>query len=189
MTKELNIPGLQFLLIVFLITFTVPEYAFGSELLKALDIKSSSAPLSKKLRTVQSMKGDTIHLNHGSKYTLLNFWSTWCGPCRDELKILNKLHKKFSSGGFRIVAVNVGETATEAKPYINELNLKMPIVLDPDRKIHKQFDDSRFFQLPRSVFIRPGGIVKANFPGALAFDKPAIKSTIKNMVGRQTSNQ
>lgn len=187
--KKFYSPSLQFLIIVFLLTASVPEYASGSELLEALDIKSSTEPLSKELRTVQSFQGDTIHLDHNSKYTLLNFWSTWCVPCRDELKHLNKLHSKFSGRGFRVVAVNVGETETKVTPYANELNLKVPIVLDPDRKIHKKFDDSRFFQLPRSLFIRPGGIIEANFPGALNFDKSAVRSAIKNMVGKQPSKQ
>jgi len=69
------------------------------------------------------------------KVVVVNFWATWCLECRQEMPVLERLHRELASQGFVIVGVNVRETKDAVQRYAKELGLTFPIVLDPDGKI------------------------------------------------------
>jgi len=90
------------------------------------------------------------------KVVLVNFWATWCPPCRKELPDLETLYKRFKDQGLVILAIS-DEDAGKVKPFIAARNLQFPILLDPGRKVNELF---QIEGIPKSfVYDRSGKLV------------------------------
>jgi peroxiredoxin len=90
------------------------------------------------------------------KVVLVNFWATWCPPCRKEMPDLNTLYQRFKDQGFVILAIS-DEEADKVKPFIAERNISYPILLDPGRKVNDLFQVEG---IPKSfVYDREGKLV------------------------------
>jgi thiol-disulfide isomerase/thioredoxin len=90
------------------------------------------------------------------KVVLVNFWATWCPPCRKEMPDLDALYKKFKSQGLVILAID-DEEVGKIKPYLAEHPVSYPILLDPGRKTNESF---RVDGIPKSfVYDREGKLV------------------------------
>ncbi|MBZ5548978.1 MAG: TlpA family protein disulfide reductase [Acidobacteriia bacterium] len=72
------------------------------------------------------------------KVVLVNFWATWCPPCRKEMPDLEILYERFQSKGLVILAISDEETA-KVEPFIRERKVTFPVLLDPDRKVNDVF--------------------------------------------------
>jgi peroxiredoxin len=90
------------------------------------------------------------------KVVLVNFWATWCPPCRKELPDLQTLYQRFGSRGFVILAIS-DEDAAKVKPFVAEQGLSYPVLLDPGRKVNELFQVEG---IPKSfVYGRDGKLV------------------------------
>jgi peroxiredoxin len=90
------------------------------------------------------------------KVVLVNFWATWCPPCRKEMPDLNTLYQKFQGQGLVILAIS-DEDAGKVKPFVAERNISYPILLDPGRKVNDLFGVQG---IPKSfVYDRDGRLV------------------------------
>jgi peroxiredoxin len=69
---------------------------------------------------------------------LVNFWATWCPPCRKEMPDLDALYTRFKAQGFLILAIS-DETAEKVRPFISKHNYSFPVLLDPDREVNQLF--------------------------------------------------
>lgn len=91
------------------------------------------------------------------KVGLVNFWATWCAPCRKELPALAKLQKQLGDKGFQVVAVNVDRKTEDAERVLASSPFPFPTVLDPEAKIFGRYGESA---MPFSVLVdREGNIV------------------------------
>ena len=107
--------------------------------------------------TLPDLQGNSWHLKGlRGKIVLVNFWATWCPPCRKEMPDLQALYEKYKDQGFVILAISDEESA-KVTPFISEHKIGYPILLDPGRKVN----DSFFVQgIPKSfVFDRGGKLV------------------------------
>ena len=87
---------------------------------------------------------------------LVNFWATWCPPCRKELPDLEALYQRFGSRGFVILAIS-DEEAGKVKPFVADQKLTYPVLLDPGRKVNELFQVEG---IPKSfVYDRAGKLV------------------------------
>jgi len=103
--------------------------------------------LAGKAWTLRALKGQVV---------LVNFWATWCPPCRKEMPDLEALSKRFADQGFVILAIS-DEQADKVKPSIAAQKITYPVLLDPDSKVHKQFEVEG---IPKSfVYDREGKLV------------------------------
>jgi thiol-disulfide isomerase/thioredoxin len=102
-----------------------------------------------------------------SKYVWVNFWATWCGPCRREMPMMTELYNKYSDQGFSIVAVSVGEDSSTVNSYLKENPVPFTVLLDGDRKVSNRFNiealPTSFLVDSTGQIIRSGVGVQSNW--------------------------
>jgi peroxiredoxin len=129
-----------------------PQFAAAMSKLEADDLSRQSAnftltDLTGKSWTLRDLRG---------KVVLVNFWATWCPPCRKEMPDLEALHQRFGPRGLVILAIS-DEDAGKVKPFIAEHQISYPILLDPGRKVNETF---RVEGIPKTfVYDRDGKLV------------------------------
>src|SRR5687767_10486345 len=107
--------------------------------------------------TLPSRAGDTVSLEQlKGKVVMLNFWASWCGPCRTEMPLLEQMHKRYSSLGFTLVGVNVEANTQDAERWLKDTPVSFPVLFDRESKVSKLYDVNA---MPSTVFIdRKGNI-------------------------------
>jgi len=107
--------------------------------------------------TLTDLQGKSWELkNLRGQVVLVNFWATWCPPCRKEMPDLEALHQRFKDQGFVILAIS-DEEQDKVKPFITEYKITYPVLLDPGRKVNDLFQVEG---IPKSfVYDRDGKLV------------------------------
>jgi cytochrome c biogenesis protein CcmG, thiol:disulfide interchange protein DsbE len=109
------------------------------------------------------------------KVVLLNFWATWCGPCRVEMPYFQKLADTYKDQGFVVLAINNQESAEVMQPFIEEYKLTFPIGLDKDARINALYMARQY---PTTYVIgRDGNIIARQFG---PFPEGAVEAAIAN---------
>ena len=98
----------------------------------------------------------------------VNFWATWCGPCRRELPAMQSLANEFQDQGLVILAVDNKESASTALDFWEELELELPMLLDSDGAVAEQY---RLFGFPGHFFLDRDGVVQSLEMGDLTEDE------------------
>jgi peroxiredoxin len=108
--------------------------------------------------TLPSRAGDTVSLAQlKGKVVMLNFWASWCGPCRQEMPLLDQRHKRYSALGFTLVGVNVDADSKDAEQWLSKTPVSFPVLFDRDSKVSKMYEVSA---MPSTVFIDRKGNVR-----------------------------
>ena len=108
--------------------------------------------------TLRQIDGPNLRLGEQrGRVVMVNFWATWCGPCRVELPQLAKLHEKYRGSGFQLLAVNIDEDPNAARALASKLGLKFPVLLDTDKKVVGTYDLNA---MPATVLIDKDGRVR-----------------------------
>ncbi|MFB6345768.1 MAG: TlpA family protein disulfide reductase [bacterium] len=150
-------------------------------LLKQLDLTYKTPATSDTQFLLTSLAGDTLSLRHWSgHWRLINFWASWCAPCRDEMPAFNRLHEQFSGKPLTIVAVNIKESRSEVKKFARQYSLDFPILLDQAGSLSKQYGT---FTLPETWIITPSGQVLGAVQGPRNWDKEPASKLFKQLVG------
>jgi thiol-disulfide isomerase/thioredoxin len=105
--------------------------------------------------------------NWAGRSLIINFWATWCGPCRREMPLLQKLQDERSDGSLQIIGVAV-DNLTAVKQFINKFNVTYPILYGEEKGtlIAESFGDA-FIGLPFTVFVAPNGEIVKVMAGEL----------------------
>jgi peroxiredoxin len=108
--------------------------------------------------TLKSLDGPNLRLQEQrGKVVLLNFWATWCSPCREEMPQLNKLYEKYRSSGFTLLGVNVDEDSRNAAGIAGQMGVKFPVLFDSDKRVSKLYE---LKAMPSTVMIDRDGRVR-----------------------------
>ncbi len=135
--------------------------------------------------TAQTADGGSITLSDlRGRPVALNFWATWCAPCRVEMPALQAASERYADDGLAILAVNAGESAEAVNEYMQELGLTFPAVLDSDGQIVDLYEVRVF---PTTVWIDADGIIRAEHFGPL--DDDLIDRTMGDLVQPSESAQ
>jgi peroxiredoxin len=128
------------------------EFAAAMKELEADDVKRQQADFA-----LQDLQGKTWQLKDlRGKVVLVNFWATWCPPCRKEMPDLEGLYEKFKAQGFLVLAISDEDAGTVNK-FLAERNITYPVLLDPGRKVNEEF---QIEGIPKSfVYDREGKLV------------------------------
>src|SRR5678816_529028 len=98
--------------------------------------------------TLRTMNGPNLRLaEQRGRVVMVNFWATWCGPCRQEMPQLDRLYQKYKSSGFVLLGVNVDEDARKATDVAAKLGVTFPVLLDTDKAVSKLYDPVSYTHL------------------------------------------
>jgi peroxiredoxin len=108
--------------------------------------------------TLRSAAGPNLRLHEQrGNVVMVNFWATWCGPCRQELPHLNRIYEKYRASGFVLLGVNIDADPRLAVSMAERMGLKFPLLLDGDKKVGKLYELS---SMPSTVVIDRDGRVR-----------------------------
>jgi peroxiredoxin len=129
-----------------------PQFAAAISKLESDDERRQQADF-----TLEDLTGTKWTLKElGGQVVVVNFWATWCPPCRKEMPDLETLYKRFKNQGLVILAIS-DEEAGKVKPFVAQQKVSYPILLDPGRKVHQLFEVEG---IPKSfVYDRSGKLV------------------------------
>ncbi len=131
--------------------------------------------------TLETPTGEKLSLkDFRGKAVLLNFWATWCEPCKKELPSMQKIYEALNPGGVEVVAISIDRDKKErVEKYIKKYNLTFPVLLDPSQKVRK---DYFILGLPTSYLIGADGKLKGFVSGAREWDSNASKEMFSTLM-------
>ncbi len=88
---------------------------------------------------------------------MVNFWASWCGPCREEFPLLDQMYKKYKLQGFTMLGVNVEPESKDAEGFIAKTPVSFPIVFDKDSAVSKLY---KVEGMPSTVLIDRNGVLR-----------------------------
>jgi peroxiredoxin len=108
--------------------------------------------------TLKSDSGANLKLSElRGEVVLINFWASWCGPCRQEMPLLSELHDKYKDMGFTVLGVNVEENSGDARKLLRDMPVTFPVLFDNDSKVSRQYD---VVAMPSTVLVDRDGNVR-----------------------------
>ena len=108
--------------------------------------------------TLQSRDGDTVKLSElRGQVVLINFWASWCGPCRQEMPLLEALHQRYNRLGFTLLGVNVDSNSRDAETLLKDTPVTFPVLFDNKNQISKLYD---VVAMPSTVLVDRNGNVR-----------------------------
>ena len=130
--------------------------------------------------TLKSLEGGAQNLGaYRGKVVLINFWATWCEPCRLEMPSIQRLRDRLGPKGLAVLAVNVDEPEARVREFIKKTGLDLPIVMDPNKTVTRDWG-VRF--LPVSFIVGPDGRVRYRVVGDLDWDSERVIGVISQLL-------
>jgi thiol-disulfide isomerase/thioredoxin len=113
------------------------------------------------------------------KVVLLNFWATWCPPCREEMPSMQRLKEKMAGRPFVMLGVNSGESSAELDEFLKVIKVDFAILLDPDSAVTKRW---KVYGLPTSFLIDRQGRVRYSLTGTTEWDGEEAVSLVEDLM-------
>jgi peroxiredoxin len=108
--------------------------------------------------TLKSNSGKNIKLSElRGQVVMINFWASWCGPCRQEMPILNQLYKRYEPMGFTLLGVNVEEDSAAANKVLREIPVDFPVLYDNKNQVSETY---QVRAMPSTILIDRDGKVR-----------------------------
>lgn len=108
--------------------------------------------------TLPSRAGDNVSLGQlKGRVVMLNFWASWCGPCRQEMPLLDELYGKYQLAGLIMLSVNIDENAEPAIEMAQTLKVSYPVLFDTRKEVSRAYDVSA---MPVTVLVDRAGVVR-----------------------------
>jgi thiol-disulfide isomerase/thioredoxin len=120
--------------------------------------------------------------NKPGKTVYLDFWASWCGPCRKSLPILNEIRSQYSSQGFEVIAVNIDEKLADALRFLDKYPVDYPIFLDPKGKLPKAY---KVPGMPTAYLIDEKGTIIYKHVGFKTKDRKKIEKLISEHIAKR----
>jgi len=131
--------------------------------------------------TLKNLNGKEVSLRQfRGKYLLINFWATWCGPCKIEMPSLEILYSRFKSDKFEILGISNDMFGDQVvRPYIKTNNLTFPMLLDQRMTVSKQYG---IVSLPTTFLVNPQGEIIGVLQGAEDWSDPETLLYFENLL-------
>jgi len=130
--------------------------------------------------TLRGADGRNVRLDElRGQVVLVNFWATWCGPCREEMPRLETLYEKYRKSGFVLLGVNVDDDPNAALSTAAKLKVSFPVLLDTDKKVSKLYDLNT---MPSTVVIDRDGKMRFLHRGYRAGTEADYEQQIRGLL-------
>ena len=130
--------------------------------------------------TLASRAGRDVSLaQYKGQVVMLNFWASWCGPCRQEMPLLESIYRKYGKMGFTMIGVNVEPDSNAANEWLKATPVSFPILYDRDSKVSKLFDVAG---MPSSVIIDRTGKLRVLHRGYKPGDENEYLDSIRSLI-------
>ena len=127
---------------------------------------------------MQLLDGGEFRLSdHEGDALVINFWASWCPPCRQESPGFERQWRRYRDTGIQFVGVDIQDDVSDAEAYVREFGLTFPNGLDPDGKITIDYG---VIGLPVTFFVGSSGIVEGRWVGAIPEDK--LEEWVKTLI-------
>lgn len=117
--------------------------------------------------------------NYRGKVVLVNFWATWCEPCRDEMPSINKLRASLAGRPFAVLAVNLAEPESRIRRFMEQVPMDFAVLLDRDTSVAKSWK-ARI--LPASYLLAPDGRIRYSVLGEIDWAQENVRKAILDML-------
>jgi peroxiredoxin len=130
--------------------------------------------------TLTSRAGQDVSLTqYKGNVVMINFWASWCGPCRQEMPLLESIYKKYNKMGFTMLGVNVEPDSNAANEWLKATPVSFPILYDRDSKVSKLYDVAG---MPSTVIIDRSGKVRVLHRGYKPGDENEYLDSIRSLI-------
>ena len=155
-----------------LLSWMNPAYAVQKQLFDKVKEKYVVPDFS-----LKDEEGKTYKLSdYRGKVVVLNFWATWCSPCRREMPSMERAYKKWAKEGIELVAVNIGDDADKIFAFTGEYDISFTILMDPSSSLYQKYTIPG---LPTTYIIDPEGYMVYRVLGGRVWDDPKIAEQIR----------
>lgn len=130
--------------------------------------------------TLKSRSGENIKLSElRGEVVMINFWASWCAPCRQEMPLLEELYKKYSDLGFTLLAVNVEEDSSKADILLRDIPVTFPVLYDNTNKVTKLY---KVVAMPSTIIVDRDGNMRYLHRGYLPGYEQEYKKQVSELI-------
>ena len=127
--------------------------------------------------SLPDMAGKAVSLtDFKGQVLLINFWATWCGPCREEMPALDGLYQKFKGEGLTVIGIAIDNDQNLVKQFLSATKTKFPILSDPDMTCH---DAYKVFTYPTTFLVDRKGIIQKYWLGTQEWDNEQFEKILR----------
>lgn len=161
-----------------LVVSLTPGLAVSQDPFKALELIKPNRVQAARAFTVPTPDGRSLRLaDYRGKVVFLNFWATWCPPCKEEMPAMERLYQRFKDQGFVVLAVSIdAEGAPVVIPFVKEHKLTFPIGLDQKMELASRYGVTG---LPSTFLVNKKGNLAALAVGPREWDSKAAHTLIE----------
>ena len=128
---------------------------------------------------LHNLDGELVSLSDfQGEPVLINFWATWCPPCRAEMPYLQQIYEEWLERGLVLLAVNIGESSSEVAEFMQSYNLSFPVLLDTKQEISQKYNVRG---IPTTFFIDKDGVIQDVKVGSFQ-SKEEIESSLSKII-------
>lgn len=129
---------------------------------------------------LKDLDGRTVTLSSlRGKVVLLNFWATWCKPCKDEMPLFEELYRTYGDRGFEVVAVSINNSQKSVDKFLEKSPVSFTVLMDSDSKAFKLY---RVYSIPTTFLIDRSGLIVAKYHGSPDWTSEEITSLIEDLL-------
>ena len=119
--------------------------------------------------------------DYRGRVVLINFWATWCAPCRDEMPSIVRLQRKLSGRAFAVLAVNLDEPESRIRAFLERTGIDLPVLLDTGKQAARSWG-ARI--LPATYIVGANGKVRYSLVGEINWDNEHVVARIEELLQR-----
>ena len=130
--------------------------------------------------TLKSLEGSNLRLEeYRGQVVLINFWASWCGPCRQEMPLLDRLHQRYVDTGFAVLGVNVEGEEAPARELIDKIPVTFPVLIDEGQQVSELY---QLEAMPSTVVVDRDGVVRYIHRGYKPGDEAKYVEVVKELI-------
>lgn len=157
------------------LTSLLTTFAFMSANVNALEIGKPAPDF-----TLKSLSGANLNLTEQrGKIIVLNFWASWCGPCRTEMPVLQKFYDKYQDLGVSVWGINVEQENQAGRDFLADLNLSFPILFDASNTLSATYQVEA---MPTTIIVDRDGLVRYAYKGYKPGYEKKYAKAIKKLI-------